>query len=150
MSHLQSSTFGRVDYQADEPFRLIAGLAGFPGEEMFLPVQIPEQFPLLYLQSVLTPSLCFVALPVTSIDPHYELSTAEELASIGLSADTQPGKNLLCLALVCFDENGGAAANLRAPILVNTTTRVAVQAVRSDDRYPIRHPLGASKEESSC
>ena len=45
-----------------EQFVFPSGLPGFPCETAFLPVEVPEHLPLVYLQSMRTSDLCFVAL----------------------------------------------------------------------------------------
>jgi flagellar assembly factor FliW len=151
MPQVFSRNFGTIDYVAGEPFDFPNGLPGFPAEEAFLPVEVPGQLPLLYLQSLRTPDLCFIALPVKCIVAEYELvPNAEDLALIGLRTDAKPGPEMLCLALVCFGEDGTAAANLRAPIIVNVKKRVGVQVIQSEDRYPFRYPLQPEREVTMC
>jgi flagellar assembly factor FliW len=146
-----SRSFGVIEYQPGEQFAFPRGLPGFPHETAFLPVEVPEQLPLLYLQSLRTPGLCFVALPVKCVVADYRLSpNAEDLAGIGLGEDIEPGPETLCLALVCFGEEGTATANLRAPIIINVKSRTGVQAIQSEDRYPFRYPLHTEKEATVC
>jgi flagellar assembly factor FliW len=147
MPKVYSRDFGAIDYQSGDPFVFPGGLPGFPNETAFLPVEVPEQIPLLYLQSLATPDLCFVSLPARCIVSDYDLSpNSDDYARIGLSPDVRPGPQMLCLALVCFTEDGSAAANLRAPIIINLQNRTGIQTIQSDDRYPIRFPLRPEKE----
>jgi flagellar assembly factor FliW len=142
--------FGKIDYANGDQFFFPQGLPGFPEERVFLPVEIPEQFPLLYLQSVRTPDLCFVALPVNSIVAGYEFrANAGDVVDIGLTPGAQPGPDMLCLALVCFGEDG-PAANLRAPVVINVKNRMGAQIIQNEDRYPIRFPLGPAREVTTC
>jgi flagellar assembly factor FliW len=151
MPRVFSRSFGAIDYVAGEPFSFPNGLPGFPLETAFLPIEVPEQLPLVYLQSLQTPTLCFVALPVHCIVPNYELSpNREDMARIGLGPDVRPGSDMLCLALLCFGEDGMPAANLRAPVIVNIKNRRAIQTIQSEDRYPIRFPLQTGQEVSTC
>ena len=43
-----------------------------------MPVEIPAQRPLVYLQSLECAEICFVALPVYVIDPAFQLRLSEE------------------------------------------------------------------------
>ena len=43
------------------------GLPGFERERRFLPLEMPDQHPLVFLQSAATPALCFVTLPVLAV-----------------------------------------------------------------------------------
>lgn len=142
--------FGAIEYQQAELFFFPQGLPGFADETKFLPVELPDQFPLVYLQSLRTPDLCFAALPVNSVITGYRLGvTAGDLEGIGLRPDVQVGTDMLCLALICFAEEG-AAANLRAPVIINLKNRMAAQIIQNDDRYPIRFPLVPSTEVAVC
>jgi flagellar assembly factor FliW len=115
-----------------------AGLPGFERATRFVLVEHSEYAPMVSLQSVERQELCFLAVPVGTLDAAYSLAVNEEdLQRLGLPAERQPvpGSEVLCLALLSTPENGRATANLLAPVVVNLKTRVAVQAVRGDARY---------------
>ncbi len=44
-------------------------MPGFEEQRRMIPVEIPSQRPLVYLQSLESDEICFVALPVYVIDP---------------------------------------------------------------------------------
>jgi flagellar assembly factor FliW len=151
MPKVFSRHFGTLDYDSGEQFIFPNGLPGFPAQTAFLPVEVPDQLPVVYLQSLYTPELCFVSLPVRCIVADYELSpNGEDLARIGLEPNAQPGPEALCLALICFGEDGTADANLRAPLVINVKNHMGVQTLQAEDRYPIRYPLKAENEASPC
>lgn len=151
MPRVLSRKFGAVEYVAGEEFVFPHGLPGFPCETAFLPVEIPEQLPLVYLQSLRTPGLCFVALPARCIVAGFELApNTQDLDAIGLGSDARPGPEMLCLALLCFREDGTVTANLRAPLVINVKSRVGIQMIQVEDRYPIRFPLQPEKEATMC
>jgi len=74
----------------------------------------------------------------------------EDARVLGLDAHglTAAARDILCLAILCAPENGPLTANLLAPVIVNLATRIAVQAVRSDNRYSHRHAFAG--EETAC
>ena len=151
MSNVLSRNFGTVEFASGEEFVFPNGLPGFPSETDFLPVEVPDQLPLVYLQSTRTSDLCFVAAPVKCLVADYEFSArAEDLDSVDLGPDTLGGPGMLCLAVLCFSEDGTATANLRAPIIVNLRNRRGVQAIQNEDRYPIRFAIGTQEEGSKC
>lgn len=142
MPRVLSRRFGTVEYAPGEEFVFPSGLPGFAGERCFLPVEVPEQLPLVYLQSVHTPELCFVAAPVSSVVDDYDpFANPEDLHLIGLAPEGVREKETLWLALLCVGGDGAATANLRAPVIVNLRNRKAVQSIREDDRYPFRFEL---------
>ncbi len=151
MPTIDSRYFGTFEYSTEEPFIFPNGLPGFPGETSFIPVELPEQFPVVYLQSLHTPGLCFVSLPVKCVLADYRLETnAVDLALIGLDVDARPGPDMLCLALLCFETDGTAAANLRAPIVINVKNRRAVQMIQAEAQYPVRFELSSQAETVAC
>lgn len=146
-----SRNFGAVEFAPDEQFVFPNGLPGFPRETAFLPVEIPEQLPLVYLQSLQTSDLCFIALPVNCLVQDYRLSaSAEDLALVDLRPEAVPGPDALCLAFLCVGEDGTATANLRAPVIVNLQNHRGVQAIQNEDRYPVRFVLGTREGGFEC
>ena len=126
------------------------GLPGFESEREFVLAEPPSQSPLLFLQSVRTPALSFLAIPVQTVEPDYELQlNPDDITALGLDPDdlTAVAANLLALALLTVPENAPVTANLLAPVVVNLARSVAVQSVRLDRRYSHCHPLC---EAASC
>jgi flagellar assembly factor FliW len=100
----------------------------------------PEYAPLVHLQSLETGDLCFLALPVRSIDPEYETAlVSEDREVLELRG---AGSATLELALLSAGRDGSLSANLLAPVVIHLAARRAVQAVRFDTRYSHQHPLG--------
>lgn len=133
--------FGRKPYDENAVLRMERGLIGFEDESDFVLIQIPEQFPLVYLQSTRTAGLCFLALPVLAIDRGYALLlAADDAARIGVGREPRIGDDVLCLALITTADTG-ARANLLAPVVVNLRTQVALQCINGAGSYAVRHPL---------
>jgi flagellar assembly factor FliW len=112
--------------------------------------------PIVFLQSLHPEQLCFLAVPVLTIDPAYQLTVGrDDLRLLGLDASRQPriGEEALCLAILSAPENGLLTANLLAPVVVELRTRRAVQAVRADSVYSHQHILAApvvGAPEAAC
>lgn len=142
---------GEIEYAEDAVMRFAGGIPGFEEETAFLPIEIPTARPIVFLQSLSTPELCFVTLPVFVVDQDYELAlSAESRAAIGLPPDFEPriGEDVLCLVLVTIQDDGPTTINLMAPVVMDLHTRRAVQAIREDGVYSHRHafletPVGA-------
>ena len=143
MPYCTTKYFGPVAYEESNVLRFSAGLPGFENERRFLSLEQPAHAPLVFLQSLTTPDLCFVALPASSIEPSYELEVEDgdlELLEIDRARRPDFGKLLLRLALVTIAEDG-ISANLFAPVLINTLNLLAVQAISPSRRYSHAHPL---------
>src|SRR5260370_18660019 len=114
MPELVTKYFGSVSYQEDGVINFPFGLAGFEKETEFLVMEPSANAPLLFLQSLQHPDLCFLALPIQGLDAHYQpVLTREDLTTLGLDTGRQPGigDDIHCLAIIVVAENGPVTAN---------------------------------------
>jgi flagellar assembly factor FliW len=135
MHRIVTRQFGKIEFDENAVLHFPAGLPGFESRTRFLLIERPAAAPLLFLQSVDAPKLCFTAAPMASIDPDYALAMTPEDQQI-LSLSSHP----LILAVLSA-QSGRWTANLLAPVVIDKDTRRAVQAVRADARYSHQHPL---------
>ena len=148
MQLCKSSNFGEVEYDDGAVIAFPRGLPGFESEKQFVPVEREATKPLLFLQSVTTPELCFITIPVQSVDPEYRLRISEEdLTLLGAASGTT--ESLRCLAVVCTAEDR-VTANMLGPVVINLETRQGVQAIRDDARYSVWHPLFPATGVREC
>lgn len=150
MPLVDTKYFGTLPYREESVFDFPYGLPAFESETRFVPIELPEHAPLLFLQSLQQPELCFLAFPILVVDGGYRLFIArEDLAALELDTTRQPslGTEVLVLALVSLNDGFSATANLMAPIVVNIATRRAIQAIRGDATYSHQHRITLAKEE---
>ena len=151
MYEFETKCFGKLRYRADAVIDFPAGLPGFEQERRFLLIQQPINGPIVFLQSLSRPELCFITLPVSNILPGYQLRLCtEELRTLGLPEDAPAGGDALCLGIVALCQQGPATINLQSPIVVNWAARRAVQALETDSENSYRHPLFAGTPEAEC
>jgi len=151
MAFVQTKYFGTLSYAADSEFDFPRGVPGFEDCRKFLMVTLPESAPLVFLQSLEDPALCFITIPIFSVDPNYRLSVStEDLRQLSLSPERQPrmGEEVLCLVVVSVQESG-PTFNLLAPIVVNISNRTGVQAIAQGIGYSHQHVL-APEETVVC
>lgn len=144
MAQVETEYFGTISYREDSVFEFPAGLPAFVNEKRFVPIESPQRSPMLFLQSLVRPSLCFLALPIQVVDRDYRLAVSrEDLVTLGLAPDRQPelASEVAVLALLSIHDGLLATANLMAPIVVNLKTRQALQAIRQDSLYSHQHPI---------
>ena len=151
MPTIQTAYFGEVEYPEDSIVEFPAGLPAFESERRFVELHPTGYQPLIFLQSIATPALSFIAIDIQSVVLDYCLDLAQEdLETLG---NAGPISDLQVLALVTVAANGEVSANLRAPVVVHLPTRRAVQAIQVAAAYSCRHPLGdgaPTPQESSC
>ena len=153
MTTIETKYFGPMTYDDASCFEFPWGLPAFESECRFLPIEMPGHQPLVFLQSVVTVSLCFIALPVLAADGEYELAvSAGDLRDLELDDQRQPaiGSEVLVLALLSIHDDGPATANLLAPVVINLANRWALQAIRGDTVYSYAQPIGSARKELAC
>jgi flagellar assembly factor FliW len=137
MTTCRTRYFDVLEYQPDAVIRFPAGLPGFDDERQFILIEQPPHRPLLFLQSLSDPDLCFTLLPVLVLSPDYTLKMSpEDVDLIGLDPARQPriGRDVFCGALLAVQENE-VTANLMAPLIINLASRIAVQAIQMEPDY---------------
>ena len=113
------------------------GLPGFEGNTEFALLQDEELQPIVFLQSLGEPQVCFSVLPIQRIDPKYHLRLGDDdRRLLGLPGGPEQVLNVLCLAIVNLGDGAQpASANLFAPIVVNLDNWFAKQVIRFDSAY---------------
>ncbi|WP_232524922.1 flagellar assembly protein FliW [Nocardioides mangrovicus] len=121
---------------------MVQPMPGFPAARQFALVQLDEGSPACDLRAVDDPDARFLVVPPDVFFPGYEPviddATVERLG-IDSAEDV--------LVLVVVNVGGSLAestANLRAPVVVNTTTRLVQQVVLDDVDLSLTTPLLAS------
>jgi flagellar assembly factor FliW len=135
-SYIVSPYIGEISWEAACELQFPTGFPGFEQHRRMVPVEIPSQRPLIYLQSAEQAKVCFLVLPVLTIHSLFDLPLSEddrsllELDAAGLPDSSPPviGTDVLCLALlVPFGRT--VQTNLDAPIVVNLHNLRGIQAV---------------------
>jgi flagellar assembly factor FliW len=153
MPTLATRHFGDLQYEPDAIFEFDGGIPGFEAHDRFLFIEQPHADPLVFMQSLGDPELCFIAVPVFVADPHYGLEmTPEDRAALQLHPDTpvEIGRDVVCLGLVTVTEGADPTVNLASPVVLNLRSRKGVQSVRGDGRYSLRQPLPAGDGAPVC
>ena len=123
---LYSAYFGALNLEKAAILSFPQGLPGFEFERRFAAIQIPGQQPLVYLQSLATPELCLLTLPIQVVQPEFELQLQPEDGQAIHTAGV--GANLVTLAVITAEPDGNCTVNLAAPLVVNLENNLAVQA----------------------
>lgn len=130
-----SPWLGEIQWNAASELHFPAGLPGFEKYSRLVPVEIPSQRPLVYLQSAENPEVCFIALPVLTVNPRFGLALSDEdRALLELDPMQSPaaapaiGTDVMCLALL-VPSGTTVKTNLDAPIVINLHNGRGVQAI---------------------
>ncbi len=143
MAFLETPRFGKVEYGEEAVVEFTEGLPAFETDTRFVLIEPPETAPVVFLQSLVHPELCFTTAPAVCIDKGFRLKAAEaDLEGIGGSAP-----DLLCLVILTLREDRVPTANLMAPVVIHRRTRRARQVIQYDSGYLFEHPLSG---EGAC
>jgi flagellar assembly factor FliW len=133
---VMSPYLGEIHWEEACELHFPAGLPGFEQYRRMVPIEIPSQRPLVYLQSAEKGEVCFLSLPVLAVHPGFQLNLSEDDRAM-LELEPQPpsggsvpalGTDVLCLALLVPCE-GTVKTNLDAPIVINLHNGRGIQAV---------------------
>ena len=153
MPKLSTVYFAELEYTNDAIFDFPGGIPGFEDQIAFLFVEQPATRPLIFMQSLLNPRLCFLAVPVQTVDSEYRLNlSSEDLTKLGLKAGDplQIGTDIGCFVLLTVSEDAPPTVNMMSPIVVNLRSRKGIQAIPATSEYALRQPLVMEKETAPC
>lgn len=115
-------------------------MPGFPDVRRFALVQVDDDGVLCALRSLEDPELRFLVVPPSAFFPDYA-PVVDDATVADLAIDTDDDV-LVLVVLNAGDSLASTAANLLAPILVNTVTRKACQVILDDPDFSVRRRLG--------
>jgi flagellar assembly factor FliW len=148
-----SKYFGELDYSTEDVFQFPEGIPAFEDQTAFVFLDQPQTHPLIFMQDLGDPGLCFITVPVLVADPTYRPDLSpEDLALLGLSPEPPPqiGSDILCLTLVTVSEHADPTVNLASPVVLNLRNRKGVQVIQPFAGYSVRHPLLAREDLVPC
>lgn len=140
---IDTTRFGKIRIKESELIGMRGRILGFERHKRFALLTFEDSTPFLWLQSVDDPGIAFVVINPRIVKPDYTPAISEgelELLDIQRTGDIA----LLSIVTVRSDPFR-ATANLRAPILINTSKRSAKQVILDDPGYPIQHDILGNK-----
>ena len=134
--------FGKITLQKNSSITFARGLLGMPDKFHFFLTEFPSEklrrFKLL--QSLDDYGLTFITLP---LNLNNDIITADDLSHACKELKIAV-ENLVTLLIVSVQRLPGKtmiSANARAPLLIDTSMRLAAQYVFPTDRYQVQHTI---------
>jgi len=140
MPSCQTKYFGELSYEPSAVIEFPDGLPAFEDQRRFILIDRQDLKPLVFMQSLDTPGLCFLTVPAGAVAADFRLELSEEITVLNVPRKPALGTDVVCLVIVTLRPTG-PTANLLAPIVIDLRTLRAVQAVMTDSAYSIQHPL---------
>jgi len=133
--------FGSVDIDENKIVEFREGIFGFDELKKFIVLYdgAEEGNPFAWLQALEDKDVCLPMVNPMAWYPSYAPDVDDDkIASIGeLDQDVLDVYTIVVIP----DEIKDMTTNLRAPILINKTTKKGVQVIVNDDEYDIKHNL---------
>lgn len=139
-----NAAMGELEIDPSRVVELPVGLIGLPDLTRFAVVELGEESPFQWLQSMDDHEVGFIICEPTLFFPDYQVELRPDaLAVLGVESFDQTVVFVIVSLGRAMIET---TANLRAPVIVSPTTRRGFQAALTDPRYPLRAPLPAAWE----
>jgi flagellar assembly factor FliW len=136
---LVSAKLGEIDYAPESVIHFKSGLIGLEHMQNFLLLEEEQFAPFGYLQSVDDPAFTLIVINPFLVDPLFSMEMlSEELESIGVHST----QDFMALAIVILSSVPELiTVNLKAPLLVNNTSKQARQVLMISEKYGVNDPL---------
>ena len=116
-----------------------SGLIGFSQWRKFVLLEDPEELPIAVLQCIDDTDVSFLVTDPVYVVSQYRFDLSpEDRRELGL---TRPGLERTLCTLAIKERPVMVTANLLAPIVINSETRMARQVILDGSGYTAQHPL---------
>ncbi|MBU0906064.1 MAG: flagellar assembly protein FliW [Firmicutes bacterium] len=140
--NIQTAFLGEVKIEESQIIRFDYGLPGFEEENKFTIIPLEESSVYQVLQSVQTPQIAFITVnPFAFTNYNFDLdeSTVHTL-------EIKSEEDVAIISIVTVKEPfSDSTINLKAPIVINTKSQKAKQAILENSEFPLRHPITSGK-----
>lgn len=144
---ISNPAIGDIEFDESQIINFPEGMLGMPTYKHYLLLQSEEIAPFLRLQSVDKPSLSFLLIDPTFIDPAFRayVEKADQNRQYIQNDDS-------AVLVVCkiAKEGSDITANLVAPVVINHTDMMGAQVVLLDSPYDVRHSLAEVSERTEA
>lgn len=134
--------FGKITLRRDTAVSFPRGLLGMPSKKNFFVTDFPSEklgkFKLL--QCLDDYNLSFITLPL-AVTSHNGIIAPEDIKAACIDLGIMP-ENLVVLLVVSVHRapgNVSVSVNARAPLLIDTSLKLAAQYVFHTDKYNVQH-----------
>lgn len=134
---LQTTRFGEIDVNEEELLTVEEGLVGFSELTRFVLLDHDAESPFKWLQSVDDGGIALIVVSPLTFKPDYLVEvTEEEIASLELST---PDDAIVSVVVTIPLDPKKMSANLKAPLIFNSSNRKGKQFILKDPNYQTKH-----------
>ena len=136
---IKTTRFGQVQINESDLISFNDGILGFNDLKKFVLLDDPNDDIFAWLQSCDEPGIAFPVLEPELFTQNYKINLAKaDFDSLKLQAMDKT--RLFCIVTIPEDPTK-MTANMKAPIVINITERMARQCVLQDNNMAIREPI---------
>lgn len=136
---IQTTRFGGIQIDSEDILNFAEGILGFDNLRNFVLIDDPAEEIFAWLQSCEVPEVAFPVLEPELFADNYQITLSKrELDS--LSLESVEKARLFCIVTIPNDPTQ-MTANMKAPIVINPSRRLARQTVLQDHVLNIREPI---------
>lgn len=139
---INTNFFGQISYSDKNIITFESGIPGFESLRNFALIEVEDISDLTCLQSIDDENVCFFMMSPASIVGNYDIKVDDSVIDeLDLKS---PEEAELYSILNIPDEIKNATANLKCPIIINSTNKKAVQGLLKNTEYEMKHKVMAS------
>lgn len=143
MVELNTRIFGKIAIEEDKIIRFDRGILGFPELKDFTLIYNADKgndSGIKWLQSLQEPAFAMPVMNPELVMPGYSPKFDRELLS-PLGDNLEPENILMLITVTVPKDITKTTVNLRAPIIISTENRKAVQLINDDESYSIKYAI---------
>lgn len=141
---LQTKYLGEIEVQAEKIINFPKGLPGFQDETEFIILDLPDNTAFQLLQSVKTSALAFVITSPYLFYQDYTLNLNDDLIEL---LEIKKQENVAVYNIVTLKNPfSESTLNLRAPIIINTSSLLGKQYILNDSPYSSRAAIAPAEK----
>lgn len=142
---VRTTRFGEVEIAPEDILEFAEGLLGFGQLRRFVLIDDPNDEIFAWLQSCESSEIAFPVLEPELFTSNYQIELSKsDLEALNLKSVKE--SRLMTIVTIPSDPTL-MTANLKAPIVINATMRMARQCVLQDNALPIRESIFAKLQQ---
>ena len=139
MPSYETTRFGNLEYDAHDVIELSEGLIGLPQLRRWILLDMDQDLPMRFMQSLDRPDFGVPVMPPVFFAEEYEVKGS---ATVKRLKDGNPDPDLVTLIITTIHQGGEkVTGNLRAPLVLDASTRRGAQLALDDERLSTRQEI---------
>lgn len=139
---INTTRFGEIDIEENKIINFPLGIPGFTNLKRYILLDYKD--PIKWLHAVDDPDIAFIVTEPFSLFPDYSLTIEDDIEQF---LEIKDAADTVVLVILNVADNR-LNANLKAPIIVNSSKLKAMQIILEDERYSFRVPVPFLSKET--